>query len=113
MGSYDIELLTLPRTYLNDVKIRQGKLNEIDIPAPGRLNIAYSSKGVGSLYQLDDQGIQRLIKRIDPDGGKISFGIQPGNYKLVYRSDKALGSKYTQIKTFSITSGATQTIRIY
>lgn len=113
MGTYDIELLTLPRTYLNDVKIRQGKLNEIDIPAPGRLNIAYSSKGVGSLYQLDDQGRQRLIKRIDPDGGKISFGIQPGNYKLVYRSDKALGSKYTQIKTFSITSGATQTIRIY
>ncbi|MFT6967056.1 MAG: Ca-activated chloride channel family protein, partial [Marivirga sp.] len=79
----------------------------------GRVNITYSSNGIGSLYAIDENGRQELIKRINPKGQKISFGIQPGNYKYVFRSDKALGSKYTQIKTFSIQSGATANIRIY
>ncbi len=113
VGDYDIELLTLPRLTLRNVKIDQRKTNTLYIPPPGRVNVVYSSNGIGSLYSLDDQGRQQLIKRIDPNGEKISFGIQPGNYKLVFRSNNALGSKYTQIKKFSITSGATETIRIY
>jgi Ca-activated chloride channel family protein len=113
MGTYDIELLTLPRINLQNVVLKQGDLLEIDIASPGRVNITYSSNGIGSLYAIDENGRQELIKRINPKGQKISFGIQPGNYKYVFRSDKALGSKYTQIKTFSIQSGATANIRIY
>lgn len=113
MGTYDIELLTLPRIRLENISIKQGELQEINIPAPGRVNIGYSSSGIGSLYSIDEEGRQELIKRINPNGQKISLGIQPGNYKFVFRSEKALGSKYTQIKEFSIQSGATANIRIY
>ncbi len=113
MGSYDVEMLTLPRIMIKNIQIEQGKVKNITVPAPGRVNLRYGSKGLGSLYEMDEFGRQRWIKNIDPRGGEISFGIQPGRYKFVFRSDRAMGSKYTQIKEFTIKSGATANIRIY
>lgn len=113
IGNYNLEVLTLPRTYINNIEIRQGETKEVSIAAPGRLNLIFSSKGIGSLYVMDDEGRQKWIKNIDSSGGQSSFGIQPGNYKYVFRSDKAMGSKYTQIKEFTVKSGTTANIRIY
>jgi Ca-activated chloride channel family protein len=113
IGKYDLEILTLPKIEINNIEIEQGKIKTIDIPAPGRVNITYSTKGIGSLYSIDSEGRQTWIKKIDLQGGEESFGIQPGKYKYVYRSDRAMGSKYTQIKEFSIRSGQTHNIKIY
>ncbi|WNB17202.1 vWA domain-containing protein [Marivirga arenosa] len=113
IGNYDIEILTLPRINIKNINISQGEKRNINIPAPGRINIIYSSKGKGSLYSVDEDGRQTWIKKLDLDGGKTSFGIQPGRYKYVYRSDRAMGSKYTQIKEFVVKSGQTLNIKIY
>jgi len=113
IGTYDIEILTLPKIQMNSITIKQGETRNIDIPAPGRVNINYSSKGIGSLYSIDSDGKQTWIKKLDLRGGKASFGIQPGKYKYVFRSDRAMGSKYTQIKDFEIQSGQTLNIKIY
>ncbi|WP_375581159.1 VWA domain-containing protein [Marivirga tractuosa] len=113
IGNYDIEILTLPKIKINNITIMQGKTQNIEIPAPGRVNINYSSKGIGSLYSIDSDGKQTWIKKLDLRGGKASFGIQPGKYKYVFRSDRAMGSKYTQIKEFNIQSGQTLNIKIY
>ncbi|RUA30533.1 MAG: von willebrand factor type a [Bacteroidetes bacterium] len=113
MGSYDLEILTLPKIEINNIKIQQGETQNIEIPAPGRINLIYSSKGIGSLYSIDENGRQKWIKKLDLRGSKASFGIQPGKYKYVFRSDRAMGSKYTQIKEFSIQSGQTLNIKIY
>jgi Ca-activated chloride channel family protein len=113
IGNYDIEILTLPRINIKNINISQGEKRNINIPAPGRINIIYSSKGKGSLYSIDEDGRQTWIKKLDLDGGKTSFGIQPGRYKYVYRSDRAMGSKYTQIKEFVVKSGQTLNIKIY
>jgi Ca-activated chloride channel family protein len=113
IGNYDLEILTLPRIYINNVNLQQGKTRNINIPAPGRVNIIYSSSGIGSLYSIDENGRQTWIKKLDLRGGQSSFGIQPGKYKYVYRSDRAMGSKYTQIKEFNVRSGQTINIKIY
>jgi Ca-activated chloride channel family protein len=113
IGQYDLEILTLPRIYINNVELQQGKTENIDIPAPGRVNISYGNSGVGSLYSIDKNGRQKWIKKLNLTGNKSSFGIQPGQYKYVYRSDKAMGSKYTQIKEFNVRSGQTINIKIY
>ncbi len=113
IGSYDLEVLTLPRIFIRNIKIEQAQTQNITVPAPGRVNLVYSSKGLGSLYKIDEEGRQEWIKNIDPGGDKQSFGIQPGQYKYVFRSDKAQGSKYTQIKEFTVKSGTTANIRIY
>tara|TARA_R110002012_G_scaffold321471_2_gene549405 strand:+ start:37811 stop:39151 length:1341 start_codon:yes stop_codon:yes gene_type:complete len=113
IGNYDIEILTLPRIKINNIELQQGKTRNIDIPSPGRVNISYSSSGKGSLYSIDENGRQTWIKKLDLGGGQSSFGIQPGKYKYVYRSDRAMGSKYTQIKEFNVRSGQTINIKIY
>ncbi|MGM0579145.1 MAG: vWA domain-containing protein [Bacteroidota bacterium] len=113
IGNYDLEILTLPKIKLENIEIKQGETQDINIPAPGRVNIIYSSKGIGSLYSIDENGRQSWIKKQDLRGEKSSFGIQPGKYKYVFRSDRAMGSKYTQIKEFNIQSGQTLNIKIY
>jgi len=113
IGKYDLEILTLPKIKISNVELKQGETRNIDLPAPGRVNISYSSKGIGSLYSIDEEGRQTWIKKIDLRGGKSSFGIQPGKYKYVFRSDRAMGSKYTQIKEFNVRSGQTLNIKIY
>ncbi|WMN11439.1 VWA domain-containing protein [Marivirga salinae] len=113
IGKYDLEILTLPKIKINNVEIKQGETRNINLPAPGRINVIYSSKGIGSLYSIDENGRQTWIRKLDLRGGKASFGIQPGKYKYVFRSDRAMGSKYTQIKEFDIQSGQTLNIKIY
>jgi len=39
--------------------------------------------------------------------------MQPGNYKLVFRSKDALGSKYTYTKNFFIKSGQATVINLF
>lgn len=113
IGKYDLEILTLPKIEMASIEIKQGKTQNINIPAPGRINIIYSSKGIGSLYSIDEEGSQKWIKKLDLRGEKATFGIQPGRYKYVFRSDLAMGSKYTQIKEFNIQSGQTLNLKIY
>lgn len=113
IGNYDLEILTLPKIKINNFVLKQGQTRNIDLPAPGRVNITFSSEGIGSLYSLDEDGRQTWIKKLDLKGRNSSFGIQPGKYKYVFRSDRAMGSKYTQIKEFNIRSGQTLNIKIY
>jgi len=113
IGKYDLEILTLPKIVIQNIRLEQGKTKKIEVPAPGRVNINYNSNGIGSLYSIDSEGRQTWIKKLDLRGGKASFGIQPGKYKYVFRSDRAMGSKYTQTKEFNIKSGQTLNIKIY
>lgn len=113
IGNYDLEILTLPKIKINNFVLKQGQTRNIDLPAPGRVNITFSSEGIGSLYSIDEDGRQTWIKKLDLKGRNSSFGIQPGKYKYVFRSDRAMGSKYTQIKEFNIRSGQTLNIKIY
>ena len=55
-GAYDVELLTLPRMYFEDVKIEQNTKTTYTIPTPGIANIILPSKGYGGLY------LKKLIK---------------------------------------------------
>ena len=107
LGKYDIELLTLPRVYLKDVTLNPEGLKSIDIPGPGVVNVVASFRGYGSLYQLDNEGWQRWVYNLDEKQSRHTFALQPGRYKMVFRSEQSLGSKYTQIKDFTLKTGET------
>lgn len=113
VGNYDIEVLTLPRKYYTNVQIDPNKSTTINIPAPGLLNINASVKGIGSLYELNEQGQQRWMYNLPEDRTKLTMAVQPGNYQVVFRANSALGSKYTEIKKFSITSGSTTNLKLF
>lgn len=110
VGSYDLDILTLPRIYLNNIKIEQSQTNTINIPSPGVVNISTSYQGYGSVYQLLQNGGQRWVINLDEKETKTTLAMQPGQYKVVFRSKNSKGSKFTQIKKFRLSSGDTQNI---
>nr|WKN36686.1 VWA domain-containing protein [Tunicatimonas sp. TK19036] len=113
VGTYDIEVLTLPKTYFNDVSVSQSKTTELNIPGPGLLNINFVKEGIGSLYQLNGQGRQRWIMDFDSKETRVTTAIQPGSYKLVFRAKDAFGSKFTEVKEIRIQTGSTANIKFF
>lgn len=111
LGKYDIEALTLPRTVFRNVEVRQSRTTELEIAAPGVVNISSTYSGFGSIYKLKDDGTQEWIHNLDPAVMKTTLAMQPGKYKVVFRSKNSMGSKFTQIKEFSVRSGGTIDIR--
>jgi Ca-activated chloride channel homolog len=111
VGQYDLEVLTLPRTIYRNVSVRQSETTAIEVPTPGLVNITAGFQGTGSIYQIHSDGRQEWVCNIDPNVSRITMPMQPGKYKLVFRSRNSLGSKFTQIRDFRVQSGATVDIR--
>lgn len=111
VGTYDIEVLTLPRIYLNNRKIEQSKQQNIEIPNAGMLNIRCLEAGDGCI----------LIRR----NGKLewvcnlstatlqTYYLQPGDYVAAWRAKSLKGSIYTIEKKFSISSDNQTTVEFY
>lgn len=112
-GKYDIELLTLPRFYLNDVQVKQGETKIVTYPMPGLLNVTSDLQGYGSIYSIDKEGSQHWIYNIAENSSKINLPLLPGKYRLVFRAKSARASKFTESKDFTITSGKTTTMKLF
>ena len=112
-GNYEVEVLTLPRT-VRRITIKQGQEIAVTYDAPGTLNITTDLKGYGSIYQLNDDESQTWIYAL-PDGGssKLNLPMQPGAYRLVFRTATSNGSKFTDVRNFSIRSGQTTSVAIF
>ncbi|MGZ5243336.1 MAG: vWA domain-containing protein [Bacteroidia bacterium] len=103
-GTYDVEILTLPRIYINDVKIKQGDPENIEIPSPGKLDVTYGLNSVVSVFVLRNNKQEWVA---DMDGNKNDkqvLYLQPGSYKLVYRRKEAKDTKDSREIDFKITS---------
>ncbi len=111
-GNYEVELLTLPRI-TQRITIKQGQEKTITYAAPGTLNITSDLKGYGSLYQINNDESQTWIHSLPEASSKINLPMQPGAYRLVFRSKNANGSKFTDVRNFSIRSGQTTSVAIF
>jgi Ca-activated chloride channel homolog len=113
VGSYDIEVLTLPRTIFKDIKIDQSKTTTLTIDPPGILTISDQMQGFGSLYMIMETGEHQWIYNFHDENSRASLAMQPGNYKFVFRSQKTMGSEYTLVQYFTIYSGKTTNLKIF
>lgn len=113
VGNYDIEVLTLPAVTIKNAVVNPDETTEISIASPGVLNINASVKGIGSIYQIAENGQQKWVYNLPEDRTKHTLAIQPGDYQVVFRAYNALGSKYTEIKKFKITSGSTINLKLF
>ncbi len=48
-GNYDLEILTLPRTYINAVTVAQSQAKLIELPNAGMLTVKALDNGDGSI----------------------------------------------------------------
>lgn len=111
IGSYDLEILTLPRIYMYDVKIEEKKLNSLAIPNDGQLIVKTLEAGDGCIMQQTENGPEWVVNLSNKNYQE--FYLQPGKYILAWRSKKLKSSIYTIEKKFTIQSDKSVTLELY
>ena len=112
VGKYDLEVLTLPRIYLEDVKVSQSHTTTIQIPTPGNITIMSAKRGYGSVYQMGNDELV-WVCNLNTESLNQNLKLQPGNYRVVFRSTNAKKSAYTVERDFQVSSGAGASVKIY
>jgi Ca-activated chloride channel family protein len=111
-GKYDIDILTLPAIHLKSISIEPDNQTKIEIQNPGIAAIQKSIRGFGSIYLLDGDN-QSWVINIGSNSNKTeSVYLQPGNYRLVFRSKYNVQSATTVEKEFEIKSEKTTRIKL-
>jgi Ca-activated chloride channel family protein len=101
VGMYQLEILTLPRTY-KEVKIEQSKITTIDIVAAGQLTYSATKGIVGQIFYERNPGQWEWVLDLKENQATGSWNLQPGSYKVVYREKEQRSSAYTKEKKFNI-----------
>lgn len=109
-GNYSLEILTLPRLH-QDIKILASETTTLNIPPPGVLNINSTLKGHGSILMLRNGKWEWLID-LNSDTKRQAITMQPGNYKVVFRTSISQNTEYSITKKFTITSGTSTIVKL-
>lgn len=109
VGSYDLEILTLPRTYVS-TKVEQSSTTYVNIKAPGFAKYSASLSVVGQIFIENENGTWDWVCNLEENSRSGIFTLQPGNYRLIYRHSDAKQSEYTVEKDFRINSNLTTSL---
>lgn len=112
IGKYDLEVLCLPRLYINDVDIAQSSTTTVEIPQPGIAVIQMSANGYGSLYHENDNKL-KWVYNLKKNTTQESLILQPGKYRVVFRTKYTNKSAYTIEKSFKVQSGSSVTVKLF
>ena len=104
-GTYDLEVLTIPRMFIDDVDISQSKTTTVQIPQPGLVTFTSNASGYGAIL-LEDGNELKSVYNLNENFTKETVALQPGSYRVVYRPKNSQGSLYTIEKKFRIISGS-------
>ncbi len=110
-GEYSIDILTLPVIHLDTFDILADKKNIITIDNPGIAVMQKNIRVFGSIFHLSGKKQEFVIRLNENNAQQKSFYLQPGHYRVVYRSRFQNQSVFTVTKDFTIQSGKTTRIR--
>jgi Ca-activated chloride channel family protein len=111
-GKYDLEILTLPRIYINNVDIGQSKTTTIEIPQAGNVIFYKPSPGPASVYQ-EEKNKLIWVYNLNNKLTQENLILQPGKYRVIYRPQNAKESIYTVERKFSVESGSSVQVKLY
>lgn len=109
-GNYDLEILTLPRTYINAVSVAQSQTKLIELPNAGMLTVKALENGDGCI--LKDTKKLEWVCNLNNTTSQVYY-LQPGNYRIEWRSKSLKGSIYTIEKKFVIRSDVETKVELY
>ncbi len=112
-GMYDIEVLCLPRIIQKEVEIMQSQTTTVEIPLPGIVVIQRATNGYGSVYLEDKSGLTWLYNLRDTPQQQETLYLQPGAYRVVFRSKFVNKASYTIEKSFRVEPGQTINVKLY
>jgi Ca-activated chloride channel family protein len=111
-GEYELEILTLPRIVKN-ISIKANQTTSITLPSPGKLTILDQRVGYGSIYQVDEFGKEIWIYNLQIGINRPSLAMQPGNYKIVFRSQNARNADNTTSTKFIVKPNESVALRLF
>lgn len=109
-GNYDLEILTLPRTYFYNIKINQSQLKTLEIQNAGMLSIKALDNGDGSILK-DNENLD-WVCNLNSTTSQIYY-LQPGNYRIEWRAKSLKGSIYTIEKKITILPDVETKVELY
>lgn len=109
VGSYDLEVLTLPRLLIPEVIVEQGKVTTVAIPRSGVLNVQASTPGHGAIFLQKDDALV-WVADLDPTASRQQLRLLPGQYRVTYRSRNAKRTELSLDKDVTIESGRAITV---
>lgn len=112
-GLYDLEVLTLPRMYIEDVEIKQSHTTTISIPLPGIAVIDKKAAGYGGIYLERDNVLEFVYNFKENSLDRETIVLQPGNYRVVFRAKYSNRSVYTVESRFTVVSGKSVNVKLY
>lgn len=110
-GKYNLELLTLPRLYFNQIEIEQSQTKVIEIPNAGMLQVKCLESGDGCILLKRDEQLEWVCNLSAQT--LQTFYLQPGSYVAAWRGRSLKGSIYTIEKKFTITSNNQTVVEFY
>ncbi len=110
-GTYDLEILTVPRYIEYNVQINQSTTTKIEIPAPGLVSLNAPTQGFGSIYVQKGNEYEWVLN-LPSNKRQNTYYLQPGFYSVVYRPQNAKESIYTITKKFRIESGGSVVVNL-
>lgn len=111
VGKYDLEILTLPRTYVT-VDVNQSSKTYVDILAPGFFSYSVANQITGQVFTINDNGSYTWVCNLSNSDLSGIWQLQPGQYKVVYRQKKEVKTIYTYEKEFRIYSNKTTSLNL-
>jgi len=111
-GTYNLEILSLPRFYANNINILQSHTTTVEIPVPGIAVIQKFVKGYGSLFLEKDGELEWIYSFRDTDPPQESLVLMPGMYRAVFRSRYVNRSSSTVEQSFEVKSGTTTNVKL-
>jgi len=112
IGNYKLEILCLPRIYIDDINVGQSSTTTVEIPVPGIAVIQKTAQGYGSLY-VEQNNELIWVYNFRETPLQESLILQPGRYRVVFRPKYTDRAMFTIEKRFRITSGKTTNVKIY
>jgi Ca-activated chloride channel family protein len=110
-GSYDLEVLTLPRLYIPEVVINQGGVTTVSVPRNGVANIIAGEAGPGGIFLKKGNELEWVCD-LDARLERNQFKLLPGDYRVVYRRASGHQTAFSVVKDFTITSGRAVSIEL-
>ena len=111
VGTYELEVLTLPRMYIT-VKVEQSAKSDINIKAPGFFRYSGSKVITGQLFVQNSNGSWDWVTNLEEGARYGEVRLQPGEYRMVYRENQLKSSTYTMQNNFRISSNKTTSIKL-
>ncbi len=111
VGSYDIEILSVPRIYYKNIQVKQDNTTTVEIPQPGVLNFSASRDMIVSIFYMQNNQMIWVMDFNENTRHQI-IKMQPGNYFAVARATAETRTVYSYSQEFSIKTAEITTLNL-